>query len=83
MMGGSSPAKEFAMARKPVFQDWKFAHHATVITVMAMCAAFFLFTSDANLLVATLVIAGVGLVAIFGAQLHVWSAARHEAEPRR
>jgi len=65
------------MARKPPFQDWKFAHLATVITVVAISAAYFIFTSDANLLVAGTAIVIAGLLAIVGAQLHVWSAARH------
>ncbi len=69
--------QESAVVRKAPFRDWKFAHLATVITVMAICAAYFIFTSDANLLIAGIIIAAVGLVAIFGAQLHVWSGARH------
>jgi uncharacterized membrane protein len=64
------------MVRKRPFQDWKFAHLATVVTVIAVCAAYFIFTSDANLLVASIAIVVAGLLAIFGAQLHVWSAAR-------
>jgi hypothetical protein len=60
----------------PVFQDWKFAHLATVVTVMAICAAFFAFTSDANLVVAGSVIMLAGLVAIVGAELHVRAARR-------
>ena len=66
------------MPRTPLFNDWKFAHHATVITVIAICAAFFIFTSDANLLVASIVIVGAGLIAVVGAQLHVWSGTRHD-----
>ena len=71
------------MARKPPFQDWKFAHVAMVVTVVAICAAFFVFTGDADLFVAGSIILTTGLLAILGAQLHVWFEARHDSGRER
>ncbi len=64
------------MARARLFDDWKFAHHAVVVTVMAICAAFFIFVSDGHLLVAFFAIVVAGLLAILATQLHVRSGAR-------
>lgn len=56
----------------PPFPKWTALHVAMVVSVMAMCGAFFFFTGDADLFVAVSVILGAGVLAALAAQLHLW-----------
>jgi hypothetical protein len=56
----------------PPFPKWTALHVAMVVSVMAICGAFFFFTGDADLFVAVSVILGAGVVAALAAQLHLW-----------